>query len=239
MASAIDPTKPVDGVPSVKVDLRNNLQATKTEIESLQAGKADLGHQHLIGDLTDAGVLAAKDIVGTGDIAAGAVTANQLANAAVITAKLNDGAVTQTKLATGAVGAAQLQDGIPINMLDQLLTRPQLKAFSEARLAPASAAGTLTLDLGTANVFEVTLSENITALVFTNAPPAGSAGELTLILKQDAVGGRTLAWPGSVRWPGGVPPAITSVANAVDIHSFVTTNGGATWFGFPGGQDFN
>ena len=191
MASAIDPTKPVDGVPSVKVNLRNNLEAAKTEIEALQAGKSDLGHQHVLGDLTNAGALAAKNVVAAGDIAAGAVTANELANgaattvkladaavttvkladaavstakladaaaitakladaavttvkladAAASTAKLADGAVTQTKLAAGAVGAVQLQDGIPINMLDQLLTRPQLKGFSEVRLAPAANAG--------------------------------------------------------------------------------------------------
>ena len=36
MASTIDPTKPVDGVPAVKADLRANLQAAKDEIEALQ-----------------------------------------------------------------------------------------------------------------------------------------------------------------------------------------------------------
>jgi hypothetical protein len=36
MASAIDPTKPADGTPAVKSDLRANLQAAKTEIEALQ-----------------------------------------------------------------------------------------------------------------------------------------------------------------------------------------------------------
>lgn len=46
MASAIDPTKPVDGLPAVKADLRQNLQATKSEIEALQAGKADIEHFH-------------------------------------------------------------------------------------------------------------------------------------------------------------------------------------------------
>jgi hypothetical protein len=33
MASAIDPSKPEDGVPASKEDLRSNLQAAKTEIE--------------------------------------------------------------------------------------------------------------------------------------------------------------------------------------------------------------
>lgn len=36
MASAIDPTKPADGVPAVKSDLRANLKAAKEEIEALQ-----------------------------------------------------------------------------------------------------------------------------------------------------------------------------------------------------------
>lgn len=40
MVSAIDPTKPVHGVPALKADLRANLQAAKNEIEALQAGQA-------------------------------------------------------------------------------------------------------------------------------------------------------------------------------------------------------
>jgi len=48
MVSAIDPTKPLDGVPAVKSDLRDNLQAAKTEIEALQ-DKSVLGQ---IGDVT-------------------------------------------------------------------------------------------------------------------------------------------------------------------------------------------
>jgi hypothetical protein len=202
MTSAIDTTKPTDGVPSVKLDLRNNLQAAKTEIESLQAGKADLGHQHLIGDLTDAGALAAKNLIEAGDVAAGAL------------------------------------DGIAINLQDQQLARPELKDFSETSTTPAVSAGALTLDLETGNVFEVTLSANVTTLTFANPPAAGRAGSCTLILKQDAIGGRTLAWPSSVRWPSGAPLAISAAGNAVDIFAFVTRNGGATWYGFLGGRDF-
>lgn len=37
MASNIDPTKPVDGVPAEKADLRANLTAAKAEIEALQS----------------------------------------------------------------------------------------------------------------------------------------------------------------------------------------------------------
>jgi hypothetical protein len=40
MVSAIDATKPADGIPASKADLRNNLGTAKSEIESLQT---DLG----------------------------------------------------------------------------------------------------------------------------------------------------------------------------------------------------
>ncbi len=202
MTSAIDPTKPADGVPSVKLNLRTNLQAAKSEIEALQAGKADLGHQHLVGDLTNAGALATKDVIESGDIAAGAI--NDLA----------------------------------INMQDQQLTRPELKDFSETSTTPAVSAGVLTLDLQTGNVFEVVLTQNVTTLLLANPPAAGRAGSCTLILKQGAAGGRTLAWPGSVRWPSGGQPALSGAGNAVDIFGLITRDGGATWYGFLGGRGF-
>jgi hypothetical protein len=446
VTSAIDPTKPVDGAPAIKADLRANLQSAKSEIEALQTGKTDFGHQHVLADVTDSGALASKDIVQSGDIAAAAITteklaaaavggteladaavstakladgavtsvklgaasvtagkiasaavdtaqlvndavtpakiahgsantlvgfdasgipgevaagshltiaggtiavvpgslteltdtpnsylaqggrflranvaqtavefalidANALADAAVSspklanaavtapkiaatavddtkiataavttakiadgavstaklanaavtapkiaaaavdsgkiaagavsTAALADGAVTQAKIAADAVGASQLQDGIPIDMQDQPLTRPQLKDFSETSTTPAVSSGSLTLDLETGNVFEVTLTADVTSLVLANPPPAGLAGSCTLILKQDGVGGRTLAWPGSVRWAEGTPPVVTPAASAIDIYAFVTRDGGATWFGFPGGKDFS
>jgi hypothetical protein len=72
-----------------------------------------------------------------------------------------------------------------------------------------------------------------------NPPDPGRAGACTLILRQDGAGGRTLAWPGAVRWPGGQPPAITNAPNAIDVISLVTRDGGLTWFGFPSGQNFS
>jgi hypothetical protein len=88
-------------------------------------------------------------------------------------------------------------------------------------------------------VFEITLTGNVTSLILANPPASGSAGSCTLILKQDATGGRTLAWPGSVRWAGGAPPVVTATANATDIYALFTRNGGATWYAFSGGKGFS
>ena len=87
MPSQIDPTKPIDGVPASKADLRANLQAAKGEIEALQSGKADLGHQHGLLDISDAGALASKNTVAAVDINDDAVTNAKLANMAAATFK--------------------------------------------------------------------------------------------------------------------------------------------------------
>jgi hypothetical protein len=73
-----------------------------------------------------------------------------------------------------------------------------------------------------------------TNMVLANPPAGGVTGSCTLTLKQDRLGGRTLAWPGSVRWAGGNPPAMS-----IDISAFVSRPGGATWYGFPGGEGFS
>jgi hypothetical protein len=277
----------------------DNLQTAKDEIEALQSGKADLGHQHVLVDVTDAGALAGLDQVGTGEIADGAVTTAKIAGAAVIGSKIADAAVTgskiadaavteskiagaavtdskiadgavteskiagaaitqskiavgaitgsniadaaitQSKIAADAVGAAQLQDGIPISMQGALLSGAELIDYAETSPTATISVGALTLDLHTGSVFDVVLTANVTSLTLANPPAVGRAGSATLILRQDAIGGRTLAWPASVRWTGGTPPVVTPTANAIDIYAFVTRNGGATWFGFQGGKDFS
>ena len=59
---------------------------------------------------------------------------------------------------------------------------------------------------------------------------SGRATTLELVLTQDATGGRTATWPGSVRWSGGAP-TLTTTANAVNRLVFVSYNGGTTWYG--------
>jgi hypothetical protein len=135
--------------------------------------------------------------------------------------------------------ASDALDGRAIDMQGQLLSRPEIRDFSETTAAPAVIGGSLTLDLEAASVFDATLTEDVTTLVLANAPAANKAGSVTLILKQDAIGGRTVTWPEAVRWPGGLPPVTSAAANAVDVLTFVTVDGGASWYGFLGGKGFS
>ncbi|HEX5079241.1 MAG TPA: hypothetical protein VFV80_08830, partial [Geminicoccaceae bacterium] len=151
-ATQIDAVEGLDGT---------RIMTAERTAEAIQAQAAPQEHQHSIADITDAGVLAVLDFVGAGEIgpnavtsgkilslavttakladaavthdklADGAVGANKIAGGAVTTAKLADAAVTQAKIADGAVGAGKLQPGIPINMQDAVLTRPELRDYAE------------------------------------------------------------------------------------------------------------
>lgn len=88
----------------------------------------------------------------------------------------------------------------------------------------------LTLDASSASGFikTITLTGNCT-FTLTGAT-AGTVATLELILTQDGTGGRTVTWPGSVKWSGGAPTLSTAAA-AVDRVVLASYNGGTTWFG--------
>lgn len=90
--------------------------------------------------------------------------------------------------------------------------------------------GATTVNLDDGNVQRVRLTGNVT---FTfSGSTNGEACSLTLILVQDGTGGRTVTWPGSVDWEAATAPTLSTAANSVDILTFVTVDGGTTWYGF-------
>ncbi len=119
-----------------------------------------------------------------------------------------------------------------IAMADNIIERPKLKDYGITHTAPSSSSGTLVLDLTTGNSFVTTLTENITTLTISNPPASGTYGQFTLRVIQDgASGAYTLAWPASVKFPGGTDPVITTSNDAVDIITCYTIDGGTTWYG--------
>jgi hypothetical protein len=115
----------------------------------------------------------------------------------------------------------------------------------------AGAGTTTTLDCSTGTTFTVTFGAgNVTGFLFTNLPAAGST-TITLILKQDGTGSRTVTWSGTQvngsatnatpKWAGGTAPTLTTTANAVDIVTLVINRtGGSTdnVYGFLAGKAF-
>lgn len=147
--------------------------------------------------------------------------------------------------ATGATGFARGQEntsarqhlaGTPWIHAPTLIDISLLGAELLSVVAASGAAQTL--DVRTATCFDVTLTANCT-FTFAGVAASGStlANAFTLVLRQDATGSRTVTWPGSVKWPGGAAPVISSGASKVDVYSFMTVDGGTTWLGAVSGQD--
>ncbi len=104
MASGIDPTKPVDGIPASKADLRANLQAAKTEIEALQ-------NRQVLGQL---GNVTISSLVDQPSPPTSAKVAIQQTDGSFRSVALSNlpatGAVSSVHGQTGSVGIAGLAD---------------------------------------------------------------------------------------------------------------------------------
>ena len=110
---------------------------------------------------------------------------------------------------------------------NNFIIAPVLKAYAEDKQASNVSTVSTTLDFSNTNVFELTMSSN-TTFAFTNPPANTRMYTATLIIRQDGTGGRTIAWPTTARYPGGVQPPPTTTANAIDIWTVTTFNSGNT-----------
>ena len=82
-----------------------------------------------------------------------------------------------------------------------------------------------TIDWSNGQKQKSTLTGNVT---YTFTDPNGP-GNFTLRLIQDATGSRTVTWPATVKWPGGIAPVLSVSANAEDIVTLYFN--GTTYYG--------
>jgi len=121
-----------------------------------------------------------------------------------------------------------------VNMADNIINRPVLEDYGETVNAIGSiGGGTQDIDLTLGNVVTGTVDTSTTTFTFSNPPASGTCGSFTLILTNG--GSQTVNWPAAVDWAGGVAPTLTT--SGVDILTFITTDAGTTWYGFPAGLD--
>ena len=123
------------------------------------------------------------------------------------------------------------------NLQDNELIRAKIRDYSETVSSPTISAGTLVLNLETSNIFTVSLNAAITTLTISNPPASGSGGSFTLIFTADGTV-RSVTWPAAIKWANGTAPALTSTSGKKDVFSCFSTDGGTTWMGFAGGQNF-
>lgn len=137
-------------------------------------------------------------------------------------------------------GAADLASTTVETALDEL-DNEKLSRFNGVRHGftdGGNSGAAKTISLAAGNVYRLTLTANCT-LTFptvtgagTGATPTVYAHQFYLLSKQDGAGSRTMTWPGSVVWPAGSAPTLSTGAGAVDVLEFITPNAGTTWYGF-------
>lgn len=87
-------------------------------------------------------------------------------------------------------------------------------------------AATVTPDASTSNNFKVTLTGNVTIANPTN-PTDGMV--LNLVIKQDATGGRTIAFGSKFKWSSATVPTWVTTANAVNFVSSYYDSANDIW----------
>lgn len=81
------------------------------------------------------------------------------------------------------------------------------------------------INLSKGCVFTKTISANTTFTI--TGVPSGKSGIFNLVLTNG--GSKTVTWPSSVKWADRTPPTLS--ASGKDLLTFLTPDGGTTWFG--------
>lgn len=91
--------------------------------------------------------------------------------------------------------------------------------------------GAVSIDLSAGKTHRGRLVGNV-VLTLTGLPPAGYLGVTVLELVQDNVGGRTVTWPASGKWPLGVAHVVTAGIDQED-HISIRARSDGSWYGYP------
>jgi hypothetical protein len=130
-------------------------------------------------------------------------------------------AITDSKVSSSAAIAQSKISGLTTALSD-LLNKDRV-----AVQTVTNATGTVTLDLSLYGAFDLTLTGDV-VIAFSNWPSGAYLSGVTIILRQDSTGGRTVAWP-SIIWD--VNPTISATGGLIDRFYVDSPNNGTTLFG--------
>ena len=174
--------------------------------------------------------------VGIGYRAGRAITSGQnntvIGNAAAYTGlnNLTTGSNNTIVGYNAAASSATVSDEITLG--DSSITRFRVPGAGIDNTSDALSGTTPSVDVGARDTYTLSTSGN-TTFTFTGAPSSGQVGTFSLIIT--AGGTHTLTWPASVDWAGGTAPDAPA-SGEKDIYTFMTVDGGTTWYGFLSGD---
>ena len=197
-----------------------------------------IGTANFEGPVSVAGTLTAAGLnMGFGNLNVGLLTATQFHVG-------TGGTIISTPADAGSLGVGIGTTVARANL--DVEGEARFKTYYEVPIAVApTVSGISTVDLSKGQTFEVTTTSAITQFNILNPPSNSTSFTLKILQGSTAYGVgidtfKSLAGIGlTVYWPGGVVPIVTQVADKIDIYSFMTFDGGNTFFGVVGGQNFS
>lgn len=127
-----------------------------------------------------------------------------------------------------------LDNGLQLQLLSKYRS---LSGYSSTKTDVVTTSNTINIDFAKGDFHTVDLSQNVSAWTFENIAQSGRVSSASVKLVQDAIGGRTVAFPASFKFSGGAAPTITATADAFDRIFIYTDDGGATFECYVSGQD--
>ena len=133
-----------------------------------------------------------------------------------------------------------------VNFNSNTIINPSFKNYSEEIKVSGNSTSTISVDVRDGNVNTITLNAPIVQITMsTGGLVTGRLYSITLMLKQDATGSRTVDWSNqTIVWPAAEGiyspngPTLSTQANYTDFITLMTTNAGATWYGVLSAKGF-
>lgn len=95
-------------------------------------------------------------------------------------------------------------------------------------VAVAFSATAMAVNCALSNQFSTTLTANVTTAPTLSNP--GDGQTILWVLTQDATGSRTMTWPSSFKWAGGVAGTLSTAANSVDLLTATYRSATGFWY---------
>lgn len=92
-----------------------------------------------------------------------------------------------------------------------------------------SASGTVSINVENNNAYNITMTGNISISITAVTGGTGRVYAATLWIKQSATGSNTITWPASVKTHRDVAISQTAAANAVDVYTLISFDGGTSY----------
>jgi hypothetical protein len=102
------------------------------------------------------------------------------------------------------------------------------KAQDRRTVSALATSGSVGIDVALGDYFTLALAGNVSGFTFSNLPGSGKGATLMLRITQDSTP-RTVAWPASFKWAGGVAGVVSTGSGAVDLLAITTFDNGTTW----------